>query len=145
MTTNRKQTYIFFWPYTIRLHNVASMLASYADGGPALKLHWVDAVISLEMTDWIGWANAGLMLGQRHNRCSDIKTALAQCLRFSGRKIYIIRFTLNSSTRIIEFRRFLSQFSTNFHEKIYTPYFQFMSWLTWEFLCIYCMSNGLTS
>ena len=28
--------------------------------------------------------------------------------------------TLNSSTRIIEFRVFLSQFSTNFHEILHT-------------------------
>ena len=32
----------------------------------------------------------------------------------------IVRFTLNSSTRIIEFRGFLSQFSTNFHEILHT-------------------------
>ena len=33
---------------------------------------------------------------------------------------YIVRFTLNSSTRIIEFRGFLSQFSTNFYEILHT-------------------------
>ena len=32
----------------------------------------------------------------------------------------IVRFTLNSSTRIIEFRGFLGQFSTNFHEILHT-------------------------
>ena len=32
----------------------------------------------------------------------------------------IVRFTLNSSTRIIEFRRFLSQLSTNFHGILHT-------------------------
>ena len=32
----------------------------------------------------------------------------------------IIRFTINSSTRIIEFRGFLNQFSTNFHEILHT-------------------------
>ena len=32
----------------------------------------------------------------------------------------IIRFTLNSSTRINEFRGFLSQFSTDFHEILHT-------------------------
>ena len=34
--------------------------------------------------------------------------------------VAIVRFTLNSSTRIIEFRGFLSQFSTNFHEISHT-------------------------
>ena len=33
---------------------------------------------------------------------------------------YIVRFTSNSSTRIIEFRGFLSEFSTNFHEILHT-------------------------
>ena len=32
----------------------------------------------------------------------------------------ILRFTLNSSTRIIQFRGFLSQFSTNFHKILHT-------------------------
>ena len=32
----------------------------------------------------------------------------------------IVGFTLNSATRIIEFRGFLSQFSTNFHEILHT-------------------------
>ena len=32
----------------------------------------------------------------------------------------IVRFTLNSSTRIIEFRGSLSQFSTNFHKILHT-------------------------
>ena len=34
--------------------------------------------------------------------------------------IVTVRFTLNSSTRIIEFRGFLSQFATNFHEILHT-------------------------
>ena len=34
--------------------------------------------------------------------------------------IVIVRFTLNSSTRIIEFREFLNQFSTNFYEILHT-------------------------
>ena len=33
--------------------------------------------------------------------------------------LIIVRFTLNSSTRINEFRGFLIQFSTNFHEILY--------------------------
>ena len=32
----------------------------------------------------------------------------------------IVRFTLNSSTRIIEFRGFLSHLSTKFHEILHT-------------------------
>ena len=34
--------------------------------------------------------------------------------------VTIVRFTLNSPTRIIEFRGFLLQFSTNFHEILHT-------------------------
>ena len=36
------------------------------------------------------------------------------------KQLYIVRFTLNSSTRIIEFRGFLSQIWTNFHEILHT-------------------------
>ena len=42
---------------------------------------------------------------------------------FDMSKYTIVGFTLNSATRIIEFRGFLSQFSTNFHEILHTPFF----------------------
>ena len=47
---------------------------------------------------------------------------------------YTVKFTLNSSTRIKEFRGFLSQFSqsVNFHEILHTL-FPFMSWLPLKF------------
>ena len=53
------------------------------------------------------WQNVGIWL--------NIYQGIA-----SLRQYPIVRFTLNSSTRIIEFRGFLSQFSTNFHEILHT-------------------------
>ena len=49
----------------------------------------------------------------------------------------IVRFTLNSSTRIIEFHGFLSQFSTNFHEILHAHQpslvvFSFGSWVLYR-------------
>ena len=48
-------------------------------------------------------------------------------------KTFIVRFPLQSSTRIIEFRRFLYINSQPILIKFYTHYCLFMSWPPWKF------------
>ena len=55
-----------------------------------------------------------------HAQKAALPDTIYSCLASNGMKYIIVRFTLNSSTRIIEFRGFLSQFSTNFHEILHT-------------------------
>ena len=60
---------------------------------------------------------------------------------FPGERPTIVRFTLNSSTRINEFRGFLSQFSTNFHAILHTILHTFLHTIFYSCRVLVSMSK----